>query len=57
MPFKSAAQMRFMFAKHKDIAKRWVKEGSPTKGLPEHVGDKAVHKKAVAKHKSKRKGR
>lgn len=27
MPFKSEAQKRFMFAKHPDIAKRWVREG------------------------------
>ncbi len=27
MPFKSEAQRRFMFAKHPDIARRWVSEG------------------------------
>lgn len=27
MPFKSEAQRRFMFAKHPDIARRWVAEG------------------------------
>jgi hypothetical protein len=26
MPFKSAKQRRFMFAKHPDIARRWVSE-------------------------------
>jgi hypothetical protein len=26
MPFQSARQARFMFAKHPRIAKRWVKE-------------------------------
>lgn len=26
MPFKSVKQRKFMFAKHPDIAKRWVKK-------------------------------
>ena len=26
MPFSSTKQMRFMFARHPDVAKRWVKE-------------------------------
>lgn len=33
MPFKSQKQMRFMFAKHPKIAKRWVKEAK-AKGTP-----------------------
>lgn len=27
MPFKSEAQRKFMFARHPEIAKRWVAEG------------------------------
>ena len=27
MPFQSAKQKRYMYAKHPDIAKRWSKEG------------------------------
>lgn len=27
MPFASEKQRKFMFAKHPEIAKRWVKEG------------------------------
>lgn len=37
MPFKSKAQMRFMYAKHPKIAARWSKESGkkhPGKGLP-----------------------
>jgi len=34
MPFKSKDQMRYMFAKHPKIAKRWAKKYG-TKGLPE----------------------
>ena len=35
MPFESKAQQKFMFAKHPKIAKRWAKETSNIKGLPE----------------------
>jgi hypothetical protein len=30
MPFKSKAQMRFMFARHPKIAKRWAKKYGTT---------------------------
>jgi hypothetical protein len=43
MPFKSKAQMRFMFARHPTIAKRWAKEYDTPKELPEHVRKKAKH--------------
>lgn len=36
MPIKSKAQLRFMFAKHPDIAKRWVAKYGLAKNLPEH---------------------
>jgi len=35
MPFKSKSQMRFMYAKHPKIAKRWAKETANEKDLPE----------------------
>lgn len=38
MPFRSVRQMKFLFARHPDIAKRWASEGYGTKGLPERVG-------------------
>jgi hypothetical protein len=44
MPFKSKAQMRFMFARHPEIAKRWTKEYGTPKKLPEHVLEKASKK-------------
>lgn len=37
MPFKSQAQKKFMFAKHKTIAKRWAHKYGVSKNLPEHV--------------------
>jgi hypothetical protein len=37
MPFKSKAQMRYMFANHPEIAKRWSKEYKTPKNLPERV--------------------
>lgn len=38
MPFKSLAQLRLLYAKHPDIAKKWSREyGPPGPGLPEHV--------------------
>ena len=37
MPYKSAAQMKFMHAKHPEIAKRWDKEYSAPKKFPQKV--------------------
>jgi len=34
MPFKSKAQMRYLYAKHPKIAKRWAKEYGTPKNLP-----------------------
>jgi hypothetical protein len=36
MPFKSKAQMRYLYSQHKDVAKRFASYGVP-KNLPEHV--------------------
>lgn len=35
MPFKSKAQIRYMFAEHPRIAKRWAKKQDGLKNLPE----------------------
>jgi len=40
MPFKSKAQVRFMYSQHPEIAKRWAKETLKIKKLPEHVKKK-----------------
>lgn len=37
MPFKSKAQMRFMFAKHPGIAKEFAGKTKDVKNLPEKV--------------------
>jgi len=37
MPFKSKAQMRWMFANHPRMARRWAKETKGTKSLPNRV--------------------
>lgn len=37
MPFKSKSQMRFMYAKHPDIAKRWEDKYGISKTMPEKV--------------------
>ena len=37
MPYKSKAQMRYMYAKHPRIAKEWSKKYKKSKNLPEHV--------------------
>lgn len=36
MPFQSKSQMRLMYAKHPEIAKRWSREYPNQKNLPEH---------------------
>lgn len=43
MPFQSKDQMRFMFANHPDIAKRWAAMG--TSNLPENSGNKKENPK------------
>ena len=35
MPFKSKAQMRYLYAKHPEIAKRWSEHTPDAKALPE----------------------
>jgi hypothetical protein len=40
MPFRSKAQMRFLYAKHPVIAKRWAKETPSIKQLPKRVKHK-----------------
>lgn len=35
MPFKSRAQMRYMFANHPEIARRWVEKYGIPDNLPE----------------------
>jgi len=34
MPFKSKAQMRYMYAKHPEVAKKWQSESDVSKGYP-----------------------
>ncbi|HEX7025378.1 MAG TPA: hypothetical protein VF187_11225 [Gemmatimonadales bacterium] len=36
MPFRSQAQMRFLFARHPEIARRWARLYGIPKNLPEH---------------------
>ena len=36
MPFKSKAQMRYMFAKHPKIAKEWADKTRNIKSLPQY---------------------
>ncbi len=44
MPFRSVKQRKYMFAKHPEIAKKWVKK----------YGSKIVPKKKVKQGKSRR---
>jgi hypothetical protein len=46
MPFKSKAQMRYLFAKHPDIAKRWAKEYGIPKNLPDKINKRKREKKS-----------
>ena len=44
MPFKSAAQRRWMFWAHPEMAKRWAKETPKGKKLPERISKKKKKK-------------
>jgi len=45
MPFKSKAQVGFMFAKHPEIAKRFAEETPNIKKLPNRLGKHLKRKK------------
>jgi hypothetical protein len=40
MPFKSKAQMHWMFAEHPEMAKKWAKHTPNIKKLPEKKKEK-----------------
>ena len=46
MPFESAAQRRFMYARHPEMAKRWEKE-TPKGKLPEYKHKDHDHERKV----------
>lgn len=49
MPYKSAAQRKYMHAKHPEIAKRWDKEYPDQKGLPKKKTSRESSKKGTSK--------
>jgi hypothetical protein len=53
VPFRSKAQVRLLFAKHPDVAKRWADEYGIPHDLPEHV--KPTAKERLAKAMNDRK--
>jgi hypothetical protein len=58
MPFKSKAQMRFMYAKHPEIAKRWEDTYGISKDMPNKVNGGNIEariKRATAPKKKKKK--
>lgn len=42
MPYQSKAQVRYMHAKHPEIAKRWDGKYGVSKSLPKHKSSKKV---------------
>lgn len=54
MPFASAKQRAYMYARHPEIAKRWRKESGPQRGLPERSSKR---ERMVRQFMSKQKGR
>jgi len=53
MPFKSKAQMRWMFANHPEMAKRWAEHTPDIKNLPERSSSSATN---TDKDKEEKKG-
>ncbi len=47
MPFESKAQMKWMFANHPEMAKRWASHTPDMKSLPEKKR-KGIIKKALS---------
>lgn len=58
MPFRSKAQIGYLYARHPEIAERFAEETpkSSYKKLPEHVSDKNRLKEYTKKHKGKKHG-
>ena len=53
MPFKSKAQLGFLFARHPQVAKDWVRKYGVPKTLPQHVSSEKMQTKRNAKHWNK----
>jgi len=51
MPFKSKKQMRYLFWRHPDIARRWVRRYGIPRNLPEKVKRKLKALKRYKKEK------
>lgn len=49
MPFKSRAQVSYMFAKHPKLAKEFAKKTPSIKALPEHVKPSGIKKLRMKK--------
>lgn len=49
MPFQSKSQMRFMFAKHPEIAQEFADKTKSIKELPEHASRKAAIQRRLSK--------
>ena len=55
MPFKSKAQMRYLYAKHPEIAKRWAKKYGVPEELPNKVRGGDIAKRIAKLDKKKKK--
>lgn len=55
MPFKSKAQMRWMFANHPEMAKRWAEHTPDIKNLPERSSSTTTDKDKEKKEENKEK--
>jgi len=54
MPFKSKAQMRWMFANHPEMAKRWAEHTPDIKNLPEHSSSSSSSTSTIDKDKEEK---
>ncbi len=50
MPYRSKAQVRFLYSQHPDVAKEWTRKYGVPKTLPQHVANDNAMKKRNAKH-------
>ncbi len=55
MPFKSKAQMRFLYANHPDIAKRWEDSYGIPSRLPNKVNGGNIEARIMKATKKKKK--
>jgi len=53
MPFKSRAQLRYLFAKHPELAKEWLERYGVSPNLPKYAKTKSAKRRRTKKRRKR----